>query len=303
MIVAITGGGGFIGKQLVNRHIQQGDQVRLLSRKAPLRGVNVQYFPGDLSSLNVDLSSFLDNVDILYHCAGEINDESLMQELHVNGTQRLVNAAQGKISRWVQLSSVGVYGACRDGTITEDSKEQPLGIYEQTKTESDKIVKNSGIPCVILRPSNVFGVDMINQSIFQLISMISKGLFFYLGKKGVLVNYVAVEDVVEALHLCGNHDNALGEIYNISQTTVIEEMVLSFSIGLGVQGKFLRLPEFPIRALVKIFAIFPKFPLTTTRIDALTNRCTYKSNKIMEELGFKFKSTLEESFQLIARKK
>jgi NAD dependent epimerase/dehydratase family enzyme len=29
MIVAITGGGGFIGKQLVNRHIQQGDHVQL----------------------------------------------------------------------------------------------------------------------------------------------------------------------------------------------------------------------------------------------------------------------------------
>ena len=303
MIIAITGGSGFIGKRLVNHHIQQGDRVRLLSRKPLLKDTSVQYFFGDLSNPGVDLASFVDNVDILYHCAGEVNNEFLMQELHVNGTQRLIDAAQGKIGRWVQLSSVGVYGVCRDSKITEDSKEQPFGIYEESKTESDKIVKNSGIPCVILRPSNIFGVDMINQSIFQLISMISKGLFFYLGKKGVLVNYVAVEDVVEALHLCGNHDNALGEIYNISQTTVIEEMVLSFSIGLGVQGKFLRLPEFPIRALVKIFAIFPKFPLTTTRIDALTNRCTYKSNKIMEELGFKFNSTLKESFQLIARKK
>jgi nucleoside-diphosphate-sugar epimerase len=303
MIIAITGGSGFIGSLLVDKHLKQGDQVRLLSRNILLERKNVQYFLGDLSNSSVDLTDFVDSVDILYHCAGEVNNESLMQELHVNGTQRLIDAAQGKIGRWVQLSSVGVYGVCRDSKITEDSKEQPFGIYEESKAESDKIVKNSGIPCVILRPSNIFGVDMINQSIFQLISMISKGLFFYLGKKGVLVNYVAVEDVVEALHLCGNHDNALGEIYNISQTTVIEEMVLSFSIGLGVQGKFLRLPEFPIRALVKIFAIFPKFPLTTTRIDALTNRCTYKSNKIMEELGFKFNSTLKESFQLIARKK
>lgn len=303
MIIAITGGSGFIGSLLINKHLLQGDQVRILSRKPPLKAINVQYFPGDLSNSDVDLSSFVDNVDILYHCAGEVKNESLMQELHVNGTQRLADAAQGKISRWVQLSSVGAYGACRDGTITEDSKEQPFGVYERTKTESDKIVKKSGISYAILRPSNVFGVEMTNQSLFQLISMINKGLFFYLGRKGALANYVAVEDVAEALFLCGNRDNALGEIYNLSQTIAIEKMVFSFSIGLGVKGKFLRLPEFPIRALVKIFAIFPKFPLTTTRIDALTCRCTYKSNKIMEELGFKFKSTLEESFQLIARKK
>ena len=303
MIIAITGGSGFIGSLLVDKFLKQSNQVRLLSRNTRAERKNVQYFLGDLSNPSVDLSGFLDGVDILYHCAGEVSNESLMQELHVNGTQRLADAAQGKIGRWVQLSSVGAYGACRDGTITEDSKEQPFGVYERTKTESDKIVINSRIPFVILRPSNVFGIKMTNQSLFQLIGMINKGLFFYLGKRGVLINYIDVEDVVEALFLCGNRDNALGEIYNLSQTIEIEKMVLSFSFVLGVKSKFLRLPEFPIRALVKIFAIFPKFPLTTTRIDALTSRCTYKSNKIIEELNFKFKSTLEESFQLIARKK
>ena len=303
MIIAITGGSGFIGSLLVDKLLKQSNQVRLLSRNTRAERKNVQYFLGDLSNPSVDLSGFLDGVDILYHCAGEVSNESLMQELHVNGTQRLADAAQGKVSRWVQLSSVGAYGACRDGTITEDSKEQPFGVYERTKTESDKIVTNSGIPFVILRPSNVFGIKMTNQSLFQLIGMINKGLFFYLGKRGVLINYIDVEDVVEALFLCGNRDNALGEVYNLSQTIAIEKMALSFSLGLGVRGRFLRLPEFPIRVLAKVFTIFSKFPLTTTRIDALTSRCTYKSNKIIEELNFKFKSTLEESFQLIARKK
>jgi len=303
MIIAITGGSGFIGSLLVDKLLKQGNQVRLLSRKTQLKDVGVQYFLGDLSNPNVDLSSFIDSVDILYHCAGEINNKSLMHELHVNGTQRLVDAAQGKVGRWVQLSSIGVYGTCRNGAITEDSEEQPFGVYERTKTESDKIVINSGIPFVILRPSNVFGVKMANQSLFQLISMINKGLFFYLGRKGALANYIAVEDVVEALFLCGNRGNALGEIYNLSQTIEIEKMVLSFSIGLGIEGKFLRLPEFPVRVLAKVFTIFSRLPLTTTRIDALTSRCIYKSNKIIEELNFEFKSTLEESFQLIARKK
>ncbi len=303
MIIAITGGSGFIGSLLVDKFLKQSNQVRLLSRNTRAERKNVQYFLGDLSNPSVDLSGFLDGVDILYHCAGEVKNESSMQELHVNGTQRLADAAQGKVSRWVQLSSVGAYGACRDGTITEDSKEQPFGVYERTKTESDKIVKKSGISFVILRPSNVFGIKMTNQSLFQLIGMINKGLFFYLGKRGVLINYIDVEDVVEALFLCGNRDNALGEIYNLSQTITIEKMVLSFSLGLGIEGRFLRLPEFPIRVLTKVFTIFSKFPLSTTRIDALTSRCTYKSNKIIEELNFEFKSTLEESFQLIARKK
>ena len=303
MIIAITGGGGFIGKKLVDRHIQQGDQVRLLSRKSPLRSVNVQYFLGDLSSLNVDLSSFLDNVDILYHCAGEINDESLMQELHVNGTQRLVNAAQGKISRWVQLSSVGVYGACRDGTITEDSKEQPLGIYEQTKTESDKIVKNSGIPYAILRPSNVFANDMSNQSLRGLLRTVYRGLFFFIGKENkYLVNYIHVTDVVNALMCCGSNDKALGEVFNLSQLTTVEKMITSFAFGMGSNKKILRLPEGIVRVVAGIFRHIPRFPLTSSRIDALTGHCEYDSSKIVNMLDFKFGSTLEERFSNFSSK-
>ena len=304
MIIAITGGGGFIGSLLLDKHLKQGDQVRLLSRNTLLERKNVQYFFGDLSNSSVDLSDFVDGVDILYHCAGEVNNKSLMQELHVNGTQRLVDVAQGKISRWVQLSSVGVYGACRDGTITEDSKEQPFGIYEQTKTESDKIVKNSGIPCAILRPSNVFGIDMPNQSLMGLLRTIQKGLFFYIGKKDKsLVNYVHIADVVEALMCCGSNDKALGEVFNLSQSETVEKMITSFASGIGSDKKILRLPEIVVRVLVSVFGKIPTFPLTSSRVDALTSRCVYDSIKVQKILGFKYSMTLEERFVLFSKQK
>ena len=304
MIIAITGGGGFIGSLLVDKHLKQGDQVRLLSRNTLLERKNVQYFFGDLSNSSVDLSDFVDGVDILYHCAGEINNKSLMQELHVNGTQRLVDSAQGKIGRWVQLSSVGVYGACRDGTITEDSIEQPFGIYEQTKTESDKIVKNSGIPCVILRPSNIFGIDMPNQSLKSLLRTIQKGLFFYIGKEDKsLVNYVHITDVVEALMCCGSDDKALGEVFNLSQSETVEKMITSFASGIGSDKKILRFPEIVVRVLVSVFGKIPKFPLTSSRVDALTGRCVYDSTKVQKILGFKYSMTLEERFVLFSKQK
>ena len=304
MIIAITGGGGFIGSLLVDKHLKQGDQVRLLSRNTLLERKNVQYFFGDLSNSSVDLSDFVDGVDILYHCAGEVNNKSLMRELHVNGTQRLVDVAQGKIGRWVQLSSVGVYGACRDGTITEDSKEQPFGIYEQTKTESDKIVKNSGIPCVILRPSNIFGIDMPNQSLKGLLRTIQKGLFFYIGKENKsLVNYVHIADVVEALICCGSDDKALGEVFNLSQSETVEKMITSFASGIGSDKKILRFPEIVVRVLVSVFEKIPKFLLTSSRVDALTGRCVYDSSKVQKKLGFKYSMTLEERFVLFSKQK
>tara|TARA_B110000967_G_scaffold196939_1_gene228109 strand:+ start:1003 stop:1917 length:915 start_codon:yes stop_codon:yes gene_type:complete len=304
MIIAITGGAGFIGSLLVDKHLKQNDQVRLLSRNTLLERENMQYFFGDLSNSSIDLSDFVDGVDILYHCAGEVHNKSLMQELHVNGTQRLVDVAQGKIGRWVQLSSVGVYGACRDGTITENSKEQPFGIYEQTKTESDKIVKNSGIPCVILRPSNVFGIDMPNQSLKALLRTIQKGLFFFIGKEHKsLVNYVHIADVVEALMCCGSDEKALGEVFNLSQSETVEKMVTSFASGIGSDKKILRFPEIVVRVLVSVFGKIPTFPLTSSRVDALTGRCVYDSNKVQKVLGFKYSMTLEERFVLFSKQK
>jgi len=227
-----------------------------------------------------------------------------MQELHVNGAQRLVDAAQGKIDRWAQLSSVGVYGVCRDGTITEDSKEQPFGIYEQTKTKSDKIVKNSGIPCVILRPSNVFGIDMPNQSLRGLLRTIQKGLFFFIGKENKsLVNYVHVADVVEALMCCGSDDKALGEIFNLSQSATVEKMITSFASGIGSDKKILRFPEIVVRVIASVFGKIPNFPLTSSRVDALTGRCVYDSIKVQKILGFKYSMTLEERFVLFSKQK
>ena len=118
MIIAITGGSGFVGQQLLRYYVQKGYEVRVLSRKELKKGAGFDLFYGDLSDSKVDLSNFVDKVDILFHCAGEIRNESLMEGLHVGGTKRLVDAAKGKIGRWVQLSSVGAYGINRGGIIS-----------------------------------------------------------------------------------------------------------------------------------------------------------------------------------------
>jgi nucleoside-diphosphate-sugar epimerase len=297
MIVSITGGNGFIGQHLVLKHILLGDEVRLLTRhvSTPVSGVN--YYHGDLLDSDCNLSSFVDGADLLYHCAGEINNQLLMYNLHVDGTKRLIDSANGRIGRWVQLSSVGVYGPCRNGVITEGSQENPCGTYEQTKSESDHLVINSGLPYVILRPSNVFGALMRNQSLLQLIKMLRRGLFFYIGKPGVLVNYIHVDDVVEALILCGRENLALGQIYNLSQTTEIEHMIDALSYGLNIGNNPIRLPEMFVRMLVAAFGWIPGFPLTLSRVDALTGHCRYSSSKIMSNLGFEFGDSLEDRFR------
>ena len=301
MIIAITGGSGFIGRILVKKSLENNYKVRLLSRKSLPENEGYIPFKGDLSDPKVDLSNFLDGVDILYHCAGEVINEALMNELHVNGTKRLIKQAKGKVGRWVQLSSVGAYGKCRSGVVTEKTKEQPLGVYETTKTESDNLVKASGIPYLILRPSNVFGDNMTNQSLHNLFSMIQKGLFFYIGKKGSMLNYIHVDDVVEALVKCGENENITEEVFNISQSIILENLIVSLLNYEGKNTTFIRLPEWLVRLFTGLFKVIPKFPLTSSKIDALTLRSVYDSNKIQNLLDFQFKNSLEDDFKSFYR--
>jgi len=67
--------------------------------------------------------------------------------------------------------------------------------------------------------------------------------------------------------------------------------------------KILRLPKSVVRVIVDIFGRIPGFPLTSSRVDALTGRCIYNSIKVQKILEFKYSMTLEERFVLFAKQK
>ena len=294
-IIAITGGTGFIGKSLAEKHIQLGDNVRVLSRRDGAPNNYTTHYKTDLICPDAQvLRSFVDGADVIYHCAGELHDEILMERVHVDGTRVLLQAAQNSNGRWVQLSSVGAYGPCHAGIRNTSSQEMPQGSYERTKTMSDRLVKESGLDYTILRPSIVFGEGMPNQSMRQMASMIRMRMFFYVGR-GAIMNYVHVDDVVRALIVCGSSFRALNKVYILSDHITIEEMVKSLSIGLGVKTPKLRLPTLPIYLLVKIFGNFPGSPLSQQRLNAITNRCIYDSSLIKSELEFAVELRLQDA--------
>ena len=303
MNVAITGGTGFIGRKLVQRHLERGDHVRVLSRR-PLvvSGLpdSVEWCEGDLNAFD-HILPFVDGVDVLYHCAGQLTDENSMRSLHVGGTKFLVEAARGRIGHWVQLSSVGVYGPVSTGLITEQSPLNPVGEYEITKAESDELVINAAcevaFSCSVLRPSNVYGEDMTNQSLFDFIAMVERGLFFFVGKKGASANYIHVDNVVEGLIRCGTMQGAKDMIFNLSDHCSMERFVGIISSELGCKYPKLRLPEVMLRVIAGILGRLPRFPLTTSRVDALTRRSIYSIKSIQEELGYQHVVSMEDGIK------
>lgn len=299
-VVAITGGTGFIGRHLAARHVALGDEVRYLTRSAdaPTLPGAIRHV-GDLGGPEDALKRFVHGVDVLYHCAAELQDASRMEETNVAGTRKLLHVARGEIGRWVQLSSTGVYGVQRGGEVDEDIALCPGNAYERSKATADALVLDAavgaGLPCVLLRPSNVYGADMSNRSLFQLIRMIDKGLFFFIGPRGAMANYIHVENVVDALLACGQAvlpQN--GRAYIVSDHCTLEAFVDIIAAQLGRRAPTMRLPLPLARAAANLLGRVPGFPLKPTRVAALTDRTVYRTGRIVRELGHHNRITLEQ---------
>lgn len=304
LIAAVTGGTGFIGGRLVKRLVSEGHSVRILTRQ-PVTKVDVpdgvEIFQGDLAGELEVLEKFVSGADILYHCAAEINDNEKMLAANVDGARNIARVAAGKIRHWVQLSSADVYGTHADGVITEETPNGPVNVYEESKAAADNVVieaaEKSGFTYSILRPSKVYGSGMRNRVLFQLVSLMDRGLFFFIGKPGASANYIHVDDVVEGLVRCGSMAAARNRIYNISDYRTLEDFVAIISLALHKPAPRLRIPEGWARVAARVSAFLPNNPLTEQRVNAMVKRATYSTSRIEAELGYQHLVPMEDGLR------
>ena len=150
---------------------------------------------------------------------------------------------------------------------------------------------------VLLRPSIVYGPEMPNRSLFQWISAIARGLFFFIGPPGAVVNYVHVGGVVSALMTCATRAEACGRTYILSGNCSIEEAVGTIATALERPAPRLRLPIGPMLLIARTFGRISGFPLSESRVRALTRRVVYDGSRIEEELGYRHPVTLDRGFR------
>lgn len=291
--IAVTGGTGFVGQRLVRALVARGHAVRVLTRDRSRAGAlpaSVEICVGDLTSGGDRLPAFLQGSEIVYHLAGEIAHAASMRSLHVEGTRALTSAAARRIRHWVQLSSVGVYGPVRDGVVDEGRALAPRGDYEITKAESELLARQAAaagaFTCTVLRPSIIFGPGMPNRSLEQLASLVARGLFFYIGAPGASANYVYVDNAVDALVACGAPTAAGSAVYNLSDFLTVEQFIGAIATALGRPAPRLRIPEAAARCIAHSLGSLPGFPLTESRVNALTSRARYATTRAEADLGY-----------------
>jgi len=136
MNILVTGGRGFIGKRLVEVLSEKAYQADVLSRtqvdSVKPEDRSITFIQCNLLDSAFDFDDLVGRYDVIFNCAGELHNESLMHPLHVEATHRLVHACkkvaqnQTRSIHWVQLSSYvskwGWQGISRWRTHTAFSK-------------------------------------------------------------------------------------------------------------------------------------------------------------------------------------
>lgn len=308
MRVLITGASGFIGRILVEQLLKKNYEIIALTRdpeKFPITNERLKLFKADFKSTNTLFFNklFELNIDAVYHLAAEIHRPELMYDINYRATKNLFDASRGKIKSWLQLSSVGVYGANNDsGEINEESQCYPKSKYEITKLLADKYLleqsQTSMETIFIVRPSNVIGESMNSNWLRGLCKALQDRTFFQIGNKRYVGNYIEVNDLVSNLISLGDRPDAPGGIYIVSQEIYIVDLIKAIKKGLGIaHHKNLRINKSVVLFIINLLAFFRiACPLTRARFDALTNMTKFNSKKILAITGRNYISPLDEKF-------
>lgn len=180
----VTGGTGLVGSHITRELLDKGWYVRVLTRNKAARVPDVQMIYGSITNAD-KLKDAVKGVDAVFHCAGEINNEQLMKEVNVHGTECLLNALKNEhIKHFCYISSVSVQGVSLHGEVNEDDMSGPVSEYARTKLAAETLVLNSLTECnvSILRPTNIVDesrpgviIHAMKNSLMSKIHMIFEG--------------------------------------------------------------------------------------------------------------------------------
>ncbi len=273
--------------------------MRILTRGThPLPGIwtgRIEIVQGDLTHPHT-LPKALAGCTLVYHLAGELRDPARMNATNVEGTRHLLAACQAVgVSQIVQLSSVGVIGLRRSGPVDETAPCQPQNRYEQSKHAAEQMVlawaAQTAIPVTVLRPTIVFGERPPSQSdgLLAWLRAIQSGRFIFLDRQAV-ANYVYVGDVVAACFRAAQR--RVTGVFIVADACRLTEFVMAATQALGAPPPRHNLPlplAYTLAAGMQALGRLSgrHSPLTIARVQALSNRTTFRSSRIQAELGWR----------------
>lgn len=302
MIAVVTGGSGFIGRNLVDRLLRDGHTVRCLVRpdggQAPRKAERhvVDYrTPASLIS-----SSAFEGADVVFHLAGATKGigAAPFRDANVTTTRHLLGAltARRLRPRFVLVSSQAAAGpaASLERPVDERDTPAPVEDYGRSKLEAERVVAgfSDHLPTTVLRPCAVYGPR--DRDVLNLFRCAVRGWLPYPGVRDHWLSFLHVDDVVEGMVRAATHDRAAFRTYFLASARPVQWREIGAAIRAAVGGavREVDLPQWMVLAAANVGEAAGRllgFAPLANRNKARLGREPYwvcSAARAREELGF-----------------
>ncbi|RKZ46075.1 MAG: 3-beta hydroxysteroid dehydrogenase [Gammaproteobacteria bacterium] len=226
----VTGGGGFLGSNIIRMLLNKGITVRSLQRSdsPDLKKLGVEIIRGDISDRNTVINA-AEGCDVIFHVAakaGVWGDYDDYYQCNVTGTKNIIDACKAhNIQKLIYTSSPSIVFAGEDEENINESTpyaEHFLTAYQKTKALAEQMVlaaNNETLATVALRPHLIWGLGDPHLAP-RIIERAKAGRLRLVGKQNNLVDSTYIDNAALAHLLAaealGTNTNCAGKAYFIS---------------------------------------------------------------------------------------
>jgi len=250
----VTGGGGFIGSNVVRALLERGDDVRVLDNFSTGSRTNLAGLESDVQLVEGDLRSYervhaaVRGAEVVFHQGAlpsvprSVQDPLTTTAVNVEGTLNVLLAARDEgVRRIVNASSSSVYGNSGELPRVETQAPDPISPYAVAKLAAERFCTSFtrvyGMEIVSLRYFNVFGPHQDPTSQYaavvpRFIRSIADGepVTIY-GDGEQSRDFTYVDNVVAANLLAADAAGVGGEILNVATGGSFTVNALAAAIG------------------------------------------------------------------------
>jgi UDP-glucose 4-epimerase len=267
--VLVTGGGGFIGSNLVRALLERGDEVRVLDNfstgnRTNLEDLDIEVVEGELRSYE-RVHNAVRGTDVVFHLGAlgsvprSVQDPLTSSAVNVEGTLNVLLAARDEgVRRVVYSSSSSVYGTRRELPVSEDQSPDPLSPYGVAKLAAERYCVSfsrvyESFQTVVVRYFNVFGPRQSPFSQYAaviplFITAIAAGRSIRIDGDGdQRRDFTYVSNVVDGTMRAGDAEGANGQIFNVAASAPVSVNQVAETIG-EILGKPVQKEFAPPRA-------------------------------------------------------